>query len=69
MHSHVETTCGFACNVAGHTGVLGSVIELSLVDLQVTPTGKNAHTSRGLCKHLYVRFNSLQGPLRVYFFI
>lgn len=67
MHSHVEMTCGFACNVAGYAGILGSVIELSLVDLQVTPAGKNAHTSRGLCKHLCVHFKSLQ--LRVYFFI
>lgn len=69
MHSHAEMTWGFACNVAGHTGILGSVTELSLVDLQVTPTGKNAHTSGGLCKHLCVHFKSLQGTLRVYFFI
>lgn len=67
MHSHVEMTRGFSCNVAGYTGILGSVLELSLADLQITPTGKNAHTSRGLGKHLCVHFRSLQGTLCVYF--
>lgn len=33
MYGQVELSCGFACDVAGHTGVPGSVIELSLVDL------------------------------------
>lgn len=33
MYGQVELSCGFACDVAGHTGIPGSVIELSLVDL------------------------------------
>lgn len=33
MYGQVELPCGFACDVAGHTGITGSVIELSLVDL------------------------------------
>lgn len=33
IDSQIELPCGFACNVAGHTGILASVIKLSHVDL------------------------------------
>ena len=50
MDSQVEVLFGHAIDVGGHTGVLGTVTELSHVDLQVAAIGQNMHTGRGLQK-------------------
>ena len=46
----VKLPCGLSSDVAGHTGVLSFVAELSHVDLQVAATGQNTHAGRGLHK-------------------
>lgn len=64
LHSQVEAPRGSACNVVGHTGVLAPVLQLSSVDLHVTPSGEDAHASGGLRRHLRSHFRSFQGYTR-----